>query len=158
VQTAACSRRAVLTPFLQPQVLAIGAALPASAKSGSRFNARVLAELDPELAAIPMDTGVRPSVLTAPRPVAALRTGRDFAHRVSGKVRQRIAGRGVAGSFSTTLANGLVAHWRARPELLEPVAATGLLSQDWLSGMLEGRHAPAPPTASFIALLEAATG
>lgn len=157
VQTAACLTRTVLTPLLQAPILAIGRGLPGAAKGGSRFNARVLAELDPELAAIPMDTGVRPKALTAPRPVAVLRTARDYAHRISGKVGQRIAGRGVSGSVSATLCQGLLAHWRAHPELLEPVAATGLLSQDWLAGMLEGRHAPAPPTASFIALLEAAT-
>jgi asparagine synthase (glutamine-hydrolysing) len=157
VETAACRSRTVLAPYLQPSFLTIGAGLPARAKSGSRFNARVLAELDPELAAIPMDTGVRPVELTSPRPVAVLRTGRDYTHRVSAKLRQRIAGRGVSDAVSTTLTRGLTRHWRAHPELLEPVAATGLLDQDWLAGLLNGKNEPAPATASFISLLEAAT-
>jgi asparagine synthase (glutamine-hydrolysing) len=157
VQTQAGRRRTVLSPFTHPQFVAIAAALPATAKRGSRFNSQVVAALDPELAAIPMDTGVRPSALTAPRPIALLRTGRDYAHRVSGKVKQRISRDGVSSTVPLTLTRGLVAHWRANPELLEPVAATNLFRRQWLEALLAGEQSPAPATAAFIALLEAAT-
>ncbi len=157
VQTQAGRRRAVLMPFAHPGYVAITAALPAVAKRGSKFNAQVLTELDADLADIPMDTGVRPAALTAARPVTLLRTGRDYAHRVSGKVRQRISRTGVTGTVPATLTRGLVAHWRADPALLEPVQATGLLSEQWLAGLLTGEQAPAPATAAFISILEAAT-
>jgi len=156
VQTQAGRRRAVLMPFAHPEYVAITAALPATAKRGSRFNAQVVKALDPELAAIPMDTGVRPDALTAARPVTLLRTGRDYAHRVSGKVRQRINRRGVSGAVPATLTRGLVAHWRAHPQLLEPVAASGLFSESWLAGLLAGDQEPAPATAAFISIVEAA--
>ncbi|MCW2941174.1 MAG: hypothetical protein JWN00_4159 [Actinomycetia bacterium] len=157
IQTQAARHRPVVSPFTHPRFVAIAAALPAEAKRGSRFNAMVVAALDPELAAIPMDTGLPPSALTATRPMVLLRTGRDYAHRVSVKVKQRISRDGVSSSVPLTLTRGLVAHWRDNPELLEPVAATGLLSRPWLAAMLGGEEFPAPATAAFVAILEAAT-
>ncbi|MCW2912018.1 MAG: hypothetical protein JWN52_86 [Actinomycetia bacterium] len=157
VVTSSCLEHTVLSPLLHPRFVAIAEALPPEAKRGSAFNARVLAALDPELAAIPMDTGVRPDALMAPRPVALARTGRDYAVKASHKIRQRVFKRGDSGAVTSALTGSLVAHWRAYPGLLEPVAATGLLSQEWLERLLSGEITPAPVTAGFVALLEAAT-
>ncbi|MFD0687184.1 hypothetical protein [Actinomadura fibrosa] len=156
VITASCTEHTVLNPLLHPRFVAIAEGLPPAAKRGSRFNARLLAALDPELAALPMDTGVRPDALTAPRPVRLARTARDQGVKIVHKTRQRISGRGDSWSASAALTRSLVAHWRAEPDLLAPVAATGLLSEAWLERMLSGAHTPAPATAGFVALLEGA--
>lgn len=154
--TASCTEHPGVNPLLHPRFVALAEALPPDAKRGSRFNARLVAALDPELAALPMDTGVRPSALTAPRPVTAARTARAQGGKVWTKTRQRISKRGEAVSVTSALTRSLVEHWRAEPHLLEPVAATGFLSREWLDRMLAGSAVPAPATAGFIALLEAA--
>ncbi|WP_165975835.1 hypothetical protein, partial [Actinomadura rubrisoli] len=156
VVTSSCTEHTAVNPLLHPRFVAIAEALSPAAKRGSAFNARLLAELDPELAALPMDTGVRPDALMAPRALKLVRTARDQGVKIVHKTRQRVFGRGDSGSASAALNRSLLAHWRAEPHLLEPVAATGLIGEEWLARVLSGEHTPAPVTTGFVALLEAA--
>ncbi|QXJ25561.1 hypothetical protein AGRA3207_007073 [Actinomadura graeca] len=156
VITSSCTEHTGLNPLLHPRFVAIAETLPPSVKRGSRFNARLLSALDPDLASLPMDTGVRPSALMAPRPLALVRTARDKGTKIVHKTRQRLSRRGDAGSVHSALARSLVAHWRSEPRLLEPVAASGLVDLGWMDRLLAGPDVPAPATTGFIALLEAA--
>lgn len=149
----ACLRYVTLGPLLHPAFLAAARSLTPADKRGSRFNARVLMELDADLARVPLDTGIRPATLPARGP---LRSSSDFARRASRKVGQRIRRSGNPGVGVPTLTDLLVRHWRANPELLEPVAATGLVRGQWLDEMLSGAGRPAAATAAFLAILEVA--
>ncbi len=156
VITSSCTEHTCLNPLLHPRFVAVAEALPPDVKRGSRFNARLVAALDPELAALPMDTGVRPAALMAPRPLTLVRTARDQGTKVVHKTRQRLSRRGDSATATSALARALVTHWRAEPSLLEPVAATGLVEGRWLDRLLSGTEVPAPATTGFLALLEAA--
>ncbi|WP_131738958.1 hypothetical protein [Actinomadura roseirufa] len=158
VVTSSCTDHTHLNPILHPRFVAIAEVLSPTAKRGSRFNARLLSELDPEMAALPMDTGVRPDALMASRPLRVARTARDQGVKIVHKTRQRISRRGDSWSASTALTHAIVTHWRAEPGLLEPVAKSGLISGEWLDRLLSGSTMPAPATAGFVALLEAALG
>ncbi|MEV6105355.1 hypothetical protein AB0M28_11660 [Streptomyces sp. NPDC051940] len=139
--TAASLDHRVLAPLLDPRLLAVADALPPSAKRGSRFIARVLTSLDPELAAAPLDSGTRPRTLT--HPLAKLLTTR------------RRAQPGAHGA-APTLTAALLAHWRATPGLLDPLFATDLVSARWLQDALDARTDPRQATVAYLALLEAA--
>ncbi|WP_067462335.1 hypothetical protein [Actinomadura macra] len=156
VITSSCTEHTGLNPLLHPRFVAIAEALPPDVKRGSRFNARLLSALDPDLAALPMDTGVRPSALMAPRPLALIRTARDKGTKVVHKTRQRLSRRGDIGTVHSALARSLVTYWRSEPRLLEPVAASGLVDLGWLDRLLAGPNIPAPATTGFLALLEGA--
>ncbi|MEV0400008.1 hypothetical protein [Actinoallomurus sp. NPDC050550] len=151
--TGACLRYVTLSPLLHPEFLAAARSLAPEDKRGSRFNARVLMELDPELARIPLDTGIRPDTLPSRGP---LRSSYDFARRASRKVGQRVRNSGNPGVGVPTVTELLVRHWRANPDLLAPVAATGFIREQWLGEMLTGARRPGEATAAFLAILEIA--
>lgn len=148
--TGACLRYVTLSPLLHPAIPAAASALSPDEKRGSRFNARVLFELDPELARIPLDTGIRPSSLPTRGPV---RSSYDFARRGARKVAQRLRGSGNPGVGVPVMTSLLVSHWRAHPELLEPAA--GFVREQWLAEMLDGTRNPSEATAAFLAILTA---
>jgi asparagine synthase (glutamine-hydrolysing) len=151
--TVACLRYVTLGPLLHPAFLAVARSLDPEEKRGSRFNARVLLDLDADLARVPLDTGIRPATLPTRGP---LRSSSDFARRAARKARQRVRRSGNPGVGVPTVTGLLVRHWRSNPDLLEPVAATGLVREQWLEEMLSGARRPSEATAAFLAILEVA--
>jgi asparagine synthase (glutamine-hydrolysing) len=141
------------SPLLHPYFVAVARALPAADKRGSRFNAAVLAELDADLAQIPLDSGRPPTDLLARPPLSTARNSRDFTRKAARKARQRLLGRGNPTAGVPVLTGKLVAHWRANPDLLAPAAASGLIREPWLAALLDGTHDPSPATAGFLAAL-----
>jgi asparagine synthase (glutamine-hydrolysing) len=156
--TGACLRYVTLGPLLHPEFLAAARALPPETKRGSRFNARVLTELDADLATIPLDTGMRPRDLLAGPPASTARNAYDFARRANRKIRQRLRRSGNPGVGVPTVTRHLVGHWRANPHLLDPVAASGIVRTEWLAEMLAGTREPSEATAAFLAIMEVAAG
>jgi asparagine synthase (glutamine-hydrolysing) len=44
----------------------------------------------------------------------------------------------------------VVAHWRAKPELLDPLRGGGPVRSDWLDELLDGRRQAQPATVAFL--------
>ncbi|GAA3110345.1 hypothetical protein [Streptosporangium carneum] len=153
----ACTRYTTLSPMLHPAFVEQARAMDPAVKLYSRYNAMLLDRLAPDLARIPLDTGLRPVTLFAPKPVRAARLGLDLGLRAARKARQRIRRSGNPGVGEPTMVALLVAHWRAEPSLLEPALGTGLVRQEWLARMLSGEYDPTPGTAAFLAILCAAS-
>lgn len=151
--TGASLRNQQLSPLLHPFFVAVAREVPAAEKRGSRFNAAIVAALDPDLARIPLDSGRTPADLLARPPLSTARNSKDFAKRAVRKVGQRFLGRGNPSAGVPVLSDLLVSHWRANPDLLAPATATGLVRESWLADFLAGTDSPSPATAGFLAVL-----
>src|SRR5205823_7820073 len=82
---------------------------------------------------------------------------RVTAGKAAAKLRQRVAGARKAQLGAAELSGLVVAHWRAEPGVVAPLARTGLVRPQWMDELLAGRR-EAPPTtaASPVNLLVAA--
>jgi asparagine synthase (glutamine-hydrolysing) len=139
--TNGCQRRVTLNPFLDREVLTIMMSLPHRRRWSSQQAVEVLAELDPELARMPLGSGMRPTVLRRPATVTRMigeTPVRKFAARASRKIMRHRRGLRRYAVGAPALASLVVEHWRENPSLVEPAAATGLLNEDWLARVLAG--------------------
>lgn len=139
--TDGCDSRVTLNPLADASVLAIVDGVPYRARAGSRYAVRVLDRLDPELARIPLGSGLRPIVLD--RPVTLARrlgenTVRGFIRKAGDKAVRTLNSRRRPAAGASLLAELVVAHWRSHPSLLGAVARSGLVSEDYLSRLIEG--------------------
>ncbi|MGQ0576436.1 MAG: asparagine synthase-related protein [Pseudonocardia sp.] len=148
-------RRVVLAPYFHSGVLAAARGLSAEVKRGSAFSARLLAHLDPELAAVPLAGGAAPVDLGRRGPGPAARAGWRTAADVAAKVTARHRGAGRAPLGADLVAQRTVAHWRAHPELLDPVRATGLVDDGRVAAVLRGEIGASAATVGFLAVLQA---
>jgi asparagine synthase (glutamine-hydrolysing) len=153
--TGACLSRTIVAPYLDPRFLAIARAVPPTERSGSGFAARVLERLDPWLANARLATGVRPKHLPrkyVPRALAEYSVLK-YAKRGAEKVYQFARGQAATAAGTPVLAGLVVDHWRAHPDLVQPVLRSGLIREDWLIGLLEGVHGTDAATVGFLANL-----
>lgn len=151
--TDGCHSRLTLNPLSDSQVLALANAVPAKLRAGSRYAVRVLDKLDPELARIPLGSGLRPMVLD--RPITLTRrlgenTVRGFLRKAAGKVVRTLSSQRRAAAGAPLLAALVVEQWRAQPDLLAPALGTGLLSESYLDGVLRGVVEPDTTTVDFL--------
>ena len=156
--TNGCQRRVTLNPFLDREVLTFMMSLPHRRRWSSQQAVEVLATLDPELASMPLASGMRPTVLRRP-PAVTRMIGETpvskFATRASRKIMRHRRGVRRYAVGAPALASLVVEHWRENPELLEPAAATGLLNQDWLARVLAGTAEAEAASVDFILNLTA---
>jgi asparagine synthase (glutamine-hydrolysing) len=156
--TTGCQRRVTLNPFLDREVLTIMMSLPHRRRWSSQQAVEVLATLDPELASMPLGSGMRPTVLRRP-PMVTRMIGetpvRKFAARASRKIMRHRRGERRYAVGAPALAALVVEHWRDNPRLLEPAAGTGLLNQDWLARVLAGTAEAEAASVDFILNLTA---
>ena len=98
--TVAGTEQTLLGSLLHPGFIARARACPPEGKRGSRFMAMVLAELDPALARLPLESGYVPAALASASPGARLQSQRVTRRKVASKVRQRLrrTGRDAAGA------------------------------------------------------------
>ena len=152
--SAICMDRIVVNPMLDTRFVDLGRSLPPRAKAGSRYLSQILWELDPDLARVPLDGRPAPVVYAHPTPAnrarMALLTGRKVAGKISQRARSVVrapAGGEVVGAL-------VLAKWRECPELLGPALTFGLVSDQWVSTVLEGRVTPSPASIAFLVNLE----
>jgi len=150
----ACVERTLLSPMLHPEFVALAHGCPPADKRGSRFVARVLQELDPRLARVPLESRYIPAELAAGNMKARLRSGLVTCRKVAGKVRQRLVHTGRPGAGTPLLADRVLAHWRAEPQLLDGLAGTGLVDANWLTQLLSGDRTTDAATVGFLTNLE----
>jgi len=151
--TDGCHSRLTLNPLSDSHVLALASAVPPKLRAGSRYAVRVLDRLDPELARIPLGSGLRPMVLD--RPITLTRrlgenTVRGFLRKAAKKVVRTLNSQRRAAAGAPLLAALVVEHWRAQPELLASVANTGLISESYLDSLLQGEAEPDTTTVDFL--------
>ncbi|HEX6682372.1 MAG TPA: asparagine synthase-related protein [Candidatus Limnocylindrales bacterium] len=161
--TDGCHSRLTLNPLSDSDVLALAGAVPPKLRAGSRYAVRVLDRLDPELARIPLGSGLRPMVLN--RPITLTRrlgenTVRGFLRKATNKVVRTLNSQRRAAAGAPLLSVLVVSHWRDKPELLAPVLRTGLVSESYMDRMLRGEVEPDSTAVDFLLNLGviAATG
>lgn len=142
--------RQILAPFFDRAFVDWALAMPSGDKSGSRAAARLLAELDPGLARLPLDTGLSPVQLLGRGPAAV--AGRLTRHmgKLTRKVAQRL-GRSPASTLATADATAQF-YKRVGPDglALEPLARLPMFDADALDRFATGAWLPDRPTLGFI--------
>ena len=78
--------------------------------------------------------------------------------RLARKALQRLRRGNRAPAGGTILSAKVVEHWRSHPGTVAALAELSFVSQDWVSGMLEGRITPRPSSVAFVTNLVVATG
>lgn len=140
--SATSMERVTLNPMLDPRFVALVNALPPEDKKDLRFLARLLIELDPDLAAIPMDGRPAPVAYAGSGPAVRIRQAAAKLPRVARKVRQRLARRTRPPEGGEVLAAKIADHLKAHPELLHPLSELDLLDPAWLDGVTDGTANP----------------
>jgi asparagine synthase (glutamine-hydrolysing) len=149
----ACLDRTIVSIYLDPRFLAIARSVPPTVRSGSGYAARVLERLDPELARWRLATGVRPKHLPrryVPRALAEYSVAK-YVRRGTEKVVQFARRQAQTATGTPALADLVVRHWRAHPELVEPALGFGIVREEWLGGLLAGAHGADAATVGLVA-------
>lgn len=151
--TDGCRRRVTLDPLLDGEILAIMMSLPHARRWSSQQAVEVMDRLDPELARLPLGSGMKPVALRRPGAVTRM-IGETPVHRFAGRagrklMRHRRGGRRYAVG-APAMAELVAAHWREHPELLEPVARTELVNRRWLDRLLAGAVKAEAASVDFI--------
>jgi asparagine synthase (glutamine-hydrolysing) len=140
--SATCMERVTLNPMLDPRFVALVGALAPEEKKDLRFLARLLLELDDELAAIPMDNRPAPAAYAGAGTRVRVQQALAKVPRVARKVRQRLARRTRPPEGGAILAAKIGEHLASHPELLAPLSGLDLLDPAWLDGVAEGTVRP----------------
>ncbi|MBL8728359.1 MAG: asparagine synthase [Planctomycetes bacterium] len=120
-------------PFFDPRFIAWARRLPPAQKRGSLAMARLIGELLPALARVPMAAGLSPQQQGSSSPVARLRRRAQFLHKVVRKVGQRVIGARRSPVGAPELARRLLASGAGDPAALPRVATL-----DWIRGAAIG--------------------
>jgi asparagine synthase (glutamine-hydrolysing) len=156
--TDAALARVVANPLLDPDIVALARTVPPERRTGSRYAARVLDQLDPDLAQIPLSSGLRPLTLGR-RFTLARQLGENTVQGFTAKAARKVWRRVTTARPDTglnLLANAVSTHLRTNPDLLTPAAETGLLNLQWLDAYLHGRTDACPATLDLLINLTAA--
>jgi hypothetical protein len=151
--TGAVLDRVIASPFFDQRFLRMCRSIPPRVKQVNSWAARVLEQLDPALAELPLTSGLRPSQF--PRLLAGY-TARTVATALTRKVVQTVRPTNRPPVGAAALAGLALRHWRAHPELVADAPSTGLVDEAWLAGLLRGEHGAGPTTVGFLANLQAA--
>lgn len=152
--TVAGTEQTLLGSLLDPGFVAQARACPPEGKRGSRFMAMVLAELDPALARLPLESGYIPAALASGGAAARLQSQRVTRRKVASKVQQRLRRTGRHAAGAPALAAAVLAYWRREPGQLDGVAGTGMADPGWLSELLSGTRRADVATVGFLVNLQ----
>ena len=149
-------RRVVLAPYMHEPVLEWGRRVDSVDKRRGRALNAVTASLDPALARIALDSGLRPVELADPGVRASAVLAASGARRVAGKVRRRLGGRGRVAVGAAGLAASARARWATLDGALDRVAQTPGLRGQAVREVAAGRRIVDAPTVSFLVALDGA--
>jgi asparagine synthase (glutamine-hydrolysing) len=119
-------------------------------KRNGLLTGRLISLLDPQLADVPLDSGLLPRRLGRAGLPARMAAGRVTARKAAKKIRQRMRGQGRPQLGAAEMATLVVAYWRTAPDVAAPLRDTGLIRESWLDEVLAGRVTPAPSTVAFL--------
>ena len=159
--THGCQHRVTLNPLLDREVLTIMMSLPHSRRWSSRQALEVLSQLDPDLANLPLGSGMKPNTLRRPGTVTRV-IGETAVHKIAeragSKIMRHRRGRKRYAVGAPVMAELVAEHWRENPELLEPVAKTDMINQTWLERLLAGAIEAEAGSVDFILNLSVLLG
>jgi len=155
--TVAAVRRHVINPMFDRRFVELALAVAPEDKRDSRLLGRLLCQLDPELARIPLDSGLVPARLAYPSAATRLTTRAQIARKAARKVRQRLSGTRKPQFGAGTAADLVLTHWRENPAACAPLREAPALNQRWLDGVLAGGPAQATTVAFLVNLLAASS-
>lgn len=148
--TVAAVRRLAVNPMFDRRFIELALAVPPSGKRDSVLLGRLMSRLDPELAGIPLDSGLIPARLGTRNLATRVAVASVTARKAAGKVRQKLTHGRRPQLGAPEAAALVVAHWRASPESCAALYDQPVLNTAWLDGMLSGAHTPAPTTVAFL--------
>lgn len=146
----AAANRHFINPMFDRRFIQLAHAVRPEEKRNGLLTGRLISLLDAELAAVPLDSGLIPNRLGKPGLAARTAAYRVTVQKAARKVRQKLRGQGRPQLGAAEMANLVVAHWRAEPDVAAPLRATGLVRDAWLDDVLAGRVTPEPATVAFL--------
>lgn len=148
--SATCFERAKFNPMLDRAFLELVGTLTPAEKQNALFLARVLVELDPDLANIPLDGRPTPAVIASRSRSGRIVNTRGKLVKAARKVRARVSGSAPPPVGGELLATLVVGHLRSDRDAIEALAAHDFISAEWLSKFVDGEVAPSVATCSFL--------
>ncbi len=154
--TVAAVRRRAVNPMFDRRFIELALAVAPADKKDSMLLGRLMTTLDPELAGIPIDSGLIPSRLGTRDISTRIAIAQVTARRMTSKIRQKMT-RGRRPQLGASEAARLVlAHWRASPSSCGALYDLPMLNRRWIEGLVKGEHGAAPTTVAFLVNLLAA--
>ena len=154
--TVAATRRLAVNPMFDRRFIELAMAVAPADKRDSLLLGRLMTRLDPELAGIPLDSGLIPSRLGTRSMATRVAIASVTARKAAGKVRQKLTHGRRPQLGAPEAAALVVAHWRTTPSACALLLDSPFVSPDWVRGLLSGEHEAAPTTVAFLVNLLAA--
>jgi asparagine synthase (glutamine-hydrolysing) len=148
--TVAAVRRLAVNPMFDRRFIELALAVPPADKRDSLLLGRIMTRLDPELARIPLDSGLRPSQLAERSLSTKLAVTAQTGRKMVRKVGQRLTRGRRAQLGAADFGQLVLAHWRAEPKTIQPLYEVDLIRPDWLDGLLKGTHDAQATTLAFL--------
>jgi len=148
--SATCLERVKFNPMLDASFLSIVHTLTPAEKQNAVFLARVLVELDPALADIPLDGRPSPALIASRALPGRILGVRSRLTKAARKVRGRLTGSVAPPAGGEALATLVVAHLRSDGDAIDALAAHDFISAQWLARFVDGRVTPSVATCSFL--------
>ncbi len=150
--SASCLERPKFNPMLDPRFLGLVGQLHPRQKQNAGFLARIVCELDPGLAAVPLDGRPAPAVLARGSLAGRATTAAAKLPKILGKARQLVLRAARPPEGGDTLAALVTAHLRSSPDELSALAGHDFISQEWLGRFASG-EAGVPPVSACALLV-----
>ena len=152
--SAAINRRAILLPFFDPDVIIAALTTSPGDKNNSRFAARMLCSLDPDLGRVPTDTGESIEGLANGGVWNSMRTTSRLLLKASRKI-----GLQIVSSNTKTFASQEILDLVFSEKILEHIDMQkmfmlGMLSQERVESIVSGRERPSRSTVGFLLNLD----
>ena len=154
--TVAAVRRRAVNPMFDRRFIELALAVAPGDKKDSMLLGRLMTKLDPELAAIPLDSGLIPSRLGTRDLSTRVAIATVTARRMTSKVRQKLTHGRRPQLGAADAANLVLAHWRESPASCRGLYDLPMLNRPWVEGLVRGEHGAAPTTVAFLVNLLAA--
>ncbi len=154
--TVAAVRRHTVNPMFDRRFLELALTVAPVDKRDSLLLGRLMTLLDPELARIPLDTGLVPARLGRRGVATRLSVASVTARQAGRKVRQRLTHARKAQLGAAGVADLVLAHWRADPSACAAIRNVPGVDPQWLDGLIAGTENAAPTTVAFLVNLLAA--
>jgi asparagine synthase (glutamine-hydrolysing) len=150
VDSAVCFDRVIVNPMLDPRFIDVARGLAPRDKYNALFLGRLQAELDPELAAIPLEGRPPPSAYARPSPGSRARIAATRGRRLAAKAGQRLRGARRPPAGGPVLAQAVVEGWREDPGPLHELAGLDVVRSDWIEAVVSGDREVPVSTVAFV--------
>jgi asparagine synthase (glutamine-hydrolysing) len=154
--TVAAVRRNTVNPMFDRRFIELALAVAPADKRDSLLLGQLMSRLDPELARIPLDSGLIPARLGKRSVATRLSIATVTARQVTRKVGQRLTHARKPQLGAAGIADLVLAHWRAEPSACGALYDLPVLDRQWLDGLMAGSRPAAPTTVAFLVNLLAA--